>query len=269
MQIFRYAAFPLLLLTLVFSSCSPLEKVKKSTDVNYRLTKANEYYEKKKFAWANDLYRDLIPVVKGTRNYEPLYYRYAYSYYYMKNYLAAGYHFKNFTEFFPASKEAEECEFMYAICLFKESPKPTLEQTNTIKAMEALQSFINSHPDSKRLGEINAMMSEGRGKLEQKDANAALLYFNISQFKAAAISYKNLLKEYPESSRSDFYQYMIIRSSYKYAKASIPAKQQERYNDVIDAYQELKSQYPTSEFLKDGEKYVTLSSQNINNLSSK
>ena len=247
-------------------SCGSYDKVLKSNDINYKLTKANEFYDKKQYQKANELYRNLLPVLKGTRNYEALYSKYAWSFYQQKDYLSASYHFKNFIDFFPNSKDAEEMEFMYAVSLYKLSPKPSLEQTNTIKAMEALQQFINSHPASARVAEASQYIENGRKKLETKDANAAQLYFNIAQYKAAVQSYKSLLLNYPDSDNSDLYQYMIVRSMYSYAKASITERQQERYGDVVAAYQELKETYPKSKYLRDAEKLFSQADNSIKKL---
>src|SRR5690606_31549710 len=145
----------IVLICMLLTACSGYEKARKSNDVNYKLSKANEYYDKKKYQQANTLYYDLIPVMKNTKNYEPLYYRYAYSFWYMKDYISSSYHFKNFVDFFPNSKDAEEMEYMSAVSLFKMSPAPPLAPTNTVKALEAMQSFINTHPESKRLAEAN------------------------------------------------------------------------------------------------------------------
>src|SRR5690606_30001538 len=124
------------------------------------------------------------------------------------------YHFKNFVDYFPSSKDAEEAEYMHAVSLYKMSPKPSLEQTNTIKALEAMQSYINTHPNSKRLAEANALMDQMRRKLETKDASAARLYYDIGQYKAASIAYQSVMQTYPESANGDFYEYMIVKSLY-------------------------------------------------------
>lgn len=261
----------LLGLVLLLSSCDQqsYNKILKSSDVNLKLQKANEYYDRKSYRKANELYHSLIPVFRGTKNWEALLYRYCWSYYNMGDYLNAGYNFKNFTEFFPNSPDAEECEYMYTICLFKETNKASLEQTNTIKAMEAMQEFINNHPQSKRIADINRLIDEGRRKLEEKEALAARLYYNIGQYKAAAISYKDVIRQYPESDKADYYYYMIVRSTYRYALASVESKQAERFAQVTEAYQELRSNYPNSSWLKDGEKFVSLSAENLRKLSNK
>jgi len=267
MRVFRrlplfIAAFAVLL----SASCSPFEKIKKSNDVNLKLTKANEYYEKKKFSNANELYHDLLQVLRGTKNYEQLFYRYAYTFYYQGDFATAALYFKNFTEYFPTSKDAEECEFMHALCLVKEAPKSNLDQTNTIKAMEALQAFINIHPGSKRLAEANQYIDESRKKLETKEASAASLYYNIGQYKAASIAYKEVINQYPESPNSDYYQFMVVKSLYEYAKISITEKQAERYGNTVSAYKDLKDGYPTSKFVKDAERYQLLANNSLKKL---
>lgn len=247
----------------LLSACSGYERALKSKDVNYKLTKANEFYDKKKYQQANSIYETLVPVFKSTRNYEPLYYRYAWSFYYMKDYLSASYHFRNFVEAFPNSKDADEVEFMYGLSLYKMSPEPSLDPTNTERAMEALQDYINRHPDSKRVTEANGFIDICRGKLETKEASAAKLYYNIGYYKAAGVCYKQVMRNYPESTKSDFYQYMIVKSLYKYAYESVKEKQEERFANTLSAYQDLVDGYPKSSYLRDAEKYYTLATNSI------
>ncbi len=250
----------------LLSACTGYERVMKSDNIDYKLTKANEYFDKGWYQKANSVYESLLPVMKGTKNFESLYFRYAYSAYYLKDYLSSSYHFKNFTDYFPGSKDAEEAEYMHAVSLYKLSPKASLEQTNTIKAMEAMQSYINTHPESKRLADANKLMDEMRHKLETKDASAARLYYNISQYKAASVAYKSILQNYPESPNSDYYQFMVVKSLYNYAKASIAEKQEERYANTVSAFADLKEDYPDSKYLAEGQKFSKQATDNINNL---
>ena len=257
----------LLLISVLAISCkSTHEKVLKSKDLNYKLTKANEYYDQKKFFKASQVYESLMPAFRGTKNYEELYYRYCYSFYYQEDYLSASYQFKNFIEAFPKSPRADECEFMYATCLYKMSNRPSLDQTSTYKAMEALQTYINTHPGSSNLTEASNYIDICRAKIEAKDANAAKLYFNIGDFKAATVAYKSLIQAYPESKNIDFYQLMIVKSFYEYAQASRVEKREERYAEAVNAYNELLSYYPNSSNLKEAEKIYTSAQNHIKQL---
>lgn len=251
---------------LSLAACNGYEQVLKSNDVNYKLSRANAYFDKKQYQKANGVYESLLPLIKGTKSFEPLYFKYAYTAFYLKDYLSASYHFKNFGDYFPSSKDAEEAEYMHALCLYKDSPKFSLEQTNTIKAMEAMQSYINMHPDSKRLVEANAMIDEMRQKLEMKDASAAKLYYNIGQYKASSIAYKSVIQAYPESASADYYQFMILKSLYNFAKASIVEKQEERFINTISAYNDLKESYPKSKYIEEANTYHTQANENLKKL---
>ena len=79
------------------------EKIQKSKDTAFKLTKADEYFDHKQWTKANQLYEELLPVYKGTKNFEPIYYRYAFTFYNNKDFLAASYHFKNYADLFPDS----------------------------------------------------------------------------------------------------------------------------------------------------------------------
>ncbi len=258
--------FLLVFVTLSLASCGQFEKVRKSSDVNYKLTKANEYFDKHEYVHANELYKELMPIMKSTRNYESLCFKYSYTFYYMKDYIEASYHFKNFTETFPASKQAEECEYMSAVCLFKYAPKNTLDQTNTTKALEALQSYANRYPKSEHTAEATDYIDRSRKKLEAKEADAANLYFNISQYKAATVAYKSVMRDYPESSSMDLYQFMIMKAMYKFADKSITEKQEERFSNAIAAYNDLKANFPNSKYLAEAMEMSQSAESTINKI---
>jgi len=208
--------------------------------------------------------------LKNTKNYEALYYRYAFSFWYMKDYTSSSYHFKNFVDLFPTSKDAEECEYMSAFCLYKYAPKPGLDQTNTEKALEAMQNFASKHPDSKRLTEANQIIDASRDKMEMKQAEAAKLYYNIGaylrSYNAAPTTYRSIMKKYPDSKHTDEYLFMIMKSYYKYAIQSVEGKQEERYANALDAYRELKDGYPTSAYMPEAEKLYAEIDVNIKKL---
>lgn len=248
---------------LLFVSCTGYERVLKSNDINYKLKRANEYYDNGKYVQANAIYESLLLVLKNTKNYEPLMYRYAYTFYYLEDYVSASYYFKNFVDIFPNSVDAEECEYMHALCLYKESPKYSLDQNYTEKAMGALQTYINAYPNSKRVDSANVIIDICRKKLEVKKAKAARLYYDIGHYKAASVYYQDLILEYPESPKVDEYKFMIMKSWYQYAKQSIKSKQEERYANVLSNYQELLQEYPNSKYLSEAKKYQALADENI------
>lgn len=258
----------LILFCSFFVSCkSSFEKVQKSKDYPYKLTKANEYFEKKQYGRANTLYEELLTIYKGTKNFESIYYRYAYSFFNQRDYLAASYHFKNFADLFPKSDKAEECEYLNSLCLYYMSPDYTLDQTNTVKSIGEMQAFVNKHPESKRTKDANNMIDESRAKLEQKDAYSAELYYKIGEYRAAAVAFEQIIRKYPDSKSVDYYLYKIIDATYKYAKNSIPSKQEQRYADVTAEYNNFIRKFPKSQYRSEVEKINALSLQALKKIS--
>lgn len=252
-----------LLVGVTLSSCSKFAKVEKSKDVEYKLTKADEYYAKKKYRLAQQLYESLFPVYKGTQKFEDLYYKYAYCFYYQGLYSDAENLFKGYLEVFPNSPRAEEVDYMRAYSFYKQSPKLELEQVNTVKAMNMMQSFINTHPGSTRNKDAEKIIDESRHKLEQKEFRAAQLYYNLEKYRAAAIAFSNLLNKYPESAVGEEYKLMVVKSYYRFAKLSVITRQEERFEKVISEYQDFVDRYPDSKLLKEAAEYDVLSKNQI------
>jgi outer membrane protein assembly factor BamD len=238
----------------------------KSKDASYKLRMAEQYYVKKKYNYAQQLYEDIIPYYKGQQEFEDIYYKYAYTAYYLKDYLSAENLFKTYLEVFPNSTRAEEIDYMRAYTFYRQSPKAELDQTNTIKAMGMMQTFINTHPGSARIKEATEIIDISRKKLEVKDAKAAQLYFDLGQFRAASTAFDALINAYPDSDKSDEYKLMSIRSAYRFAELSVEEKKAERFEKVVTDCNEFMDRFPESNFAKEVQQYLTLSQTNLKNI---
>ena len=245
------------------ASCSKFSKVQKSTDYEYKLKMADQYYANKKYNYASQLYTELFPIYKGSPKFEDLFYKYAYCNYYLKDWMPAENLFKQFTEVFPTSPKAEEMEYMRAFTYYKQSPKQELDQTNTLKAIGLLQTFINTHPNSPRLKQANGIIDNLRDKLESKDYKSAELYFNMGHYRAAAIAYTSLINSFPDTRKGDEYKLQAIKSYYLYAENSIEERKAARYEQVITEVNDFNDRYPESALAKDAARYATLSQNNI------
>jgi outer membrane protein assembly factor BamD len=255
--------FLLALLVIVGASCSKFTKIQKSTDYDYKLAMADQYFSKKKYNQAAQLYTELFPIFKGNPKFEDLFYKFAYCSYYLKDWLQAENLFKQFTEVFPTSPRAEEMEYMRAYTFYRQSPKQDLDQTNTLKAIGLMQTFINTHPNSTRLKEANDIIDRLRDKLEAKDYRSAELYFNMGHYRAAAIAFTSLINSFPDTKKGDEYKLQAIKSYYLYAENSVEARKAARYEQVITEVNDFTDRYPDSELRKDAERYATLSQTNL------
>jgi len=258
--------FTWIILLFSLAACGGIDKILKNPDPEYKLRIAEQYYAKKKYALAQQLFEDVMPYFKTGKEFEDIYYKYAYAAYYQNDFMNAENLFKTYLEIFPKSPRAEEVDFMRAYSFFKQSPKPELDQTNTIKAMGMMQTFINTHPGSPRNKEANEIIDICRAKLEEKDHQSAQLYYDMGQFRAAGVAFTALLNSFPESDKADKYKLMVIRSYYRFAEMSVEEKKPERYEQVIAECNEFLDRFPESEWKKEVEDFLTLSQTNIKNL---
>jgi outer membrane protein assembly factor BamD len=234
----------------LFTSCSRFNKILKSTDNELKYQTALRYYADKKYYQAMQLLDELIVVFRATPRAEEAYYYYAKSYYGTGDYLNAAYHFSNFVKTYPNSRYAEECLFLNAYCYYLDSPVYSLDQKSTLDAIQQFQLFINKYPQSSRIEECNKLIDELRLKLETKEFQNAMLFFRTEDYRAAAIAFKNVVKNFPASVYVEECLFMALKSTYYYALNSVKARKTERFNDAIEHYFALSEKFPNGKFQK-------------------
>jgi outer membrane protein assembly factor BamD len=240
------------MLLLVLASCSGYERLLKSDDFELKYAKARDYYNRGSYNRALPLFKQLLTVEKGTEREEELMYYIAYSHYGQGEYLLAAALFKNYYTFFPRTSRTAECHYMSAYCNYLYSPRVTLDQTATYKAIDAFQTFINAHPQSDSVTAANSMIDVLRNKLERKALNAAELYARTGRPQAASVAYAEILNDFPDIDGPDKIQFQVLTSRMEFADRSVVCKQEERYGEVLQAYAELQERFPESSFVESG-----------------
>lgn len=235
----------------VLSCKSEFEKIRVSGDTETLYKKAFEYYENEEFQRAQTLFELLLGNLRGKVESEKVYFHYAYSQYYLGKYILASYYFKDFSNKFLNSQYREEADFMAAYANFKLSPSYRLDQTYTQKAIESMQTFVNTYPKSERVAECNQLIDGMRKKMEEKAYAEGELYFNLKQYEASIQSFDNLLKDYPETTNAEKVRFKIIEAFYNFALNSIVTKQAERFKDTMNRYEKFVAKYPDSQFKKE------------------
>ncbi len=251
MKMFFKVGIFALLIVLLPACKSEFEKIRVSGDTEQLYKKAFEYYEAEEFQKAHTLFELLLGNLRGKVEAEKVYFYYAYSQYFMGKYILASYYFKDFSTKFLNSQFKEEADFMTAYSQYKLSPSYRLDQTYTQKAVEGMQLFVNTYPQSERVAECNKLIDEMRAKMEKKAYEEADLYFSLKQYQASIQSFENLLKDFPETTNAEKVRFRIIEASYLFAQNSIVDKQNERYKETMALYDKFVGKYPKSKFKKD------------------
>jgi outer membrane protein assembly factor BamD len=223
----------------------------KSKDMDAKLEYAIKLYKKGDYFKALPLLEELTTVYRGTKKAEQTYYYYSYTNYQMGDYETAAYDFDNYAKTFPNSEYAEECAFMHAYCYYQDSPNYSLDQTNTLKAINEFQLFIDEHLRSNRVTECNKLIDELRFKLETKDYENARLYFHMEEYKAAVTAFGNLLNDFPSTKYREETMFLVVKSFYLLAENSIDSKKNERYTAALKSFGEFTAAFPESKYRKE------------------
>lgn len=256
------------LVALICGSCGEYSKVLKSRDINYKYAYAKKAYDQKKYLQAVTLLTDLITPLRGTADGEEALFLLAMSHYENKDYDNSGVYFKTYTQRYPKGKYAELARFYNGYGYYLDSPDPQLDQTNTIKAIEGLQSFLDYFPRSDKVTIAQNAIFEMQDKLTLKELQIAQLYYNMGNFlgnnyQASIITSENALKSYPYSKYREDFELLILKSKYQEAKQSVDEKKEDRYREVIDEYFSFINNFPESKHLKEAQNIYNLSRHQV------
>ena len=141
--------------------------------------------------------------------------------------------------------------YMNAYCYYLDSPKFSLDQTNTYEAMKEMQLFINIYPQSDSIEACNAVIDELRAKLEKKATEIGIQYYKTRHYKAAITSLENVMDDFPDSQNRERILYFMMKSYYFYAIHSVDEKQDERYQQSIELYNDIMYLFPDTKYQRE------------------
>lgn len=226
---------------------------------------AYEYYEDEDWVRAATLIERVLPIYQGTRRAPELSFMLANCYYRRGDYILAGHHFDRFVRDYPQDENAQEAMFMRAYCNYMLSPRPSLDQTPTRRAIDQFTLFINRYPDSDKVAEARDLIAELRNKLLEKSFLSARLYYDMGDYRAAIIAFKNSLIDFPETRHREEIMFLILKSSFLLADNSVPDRQLERFQNTVDEYYAFIEEYPDSRYRNEADGFLSSSLRVLDN----
>ncbi len=258
----------ILLIALFFLifSCGEYQKIVKSTDYEFKLKKAKEYYDHKEYSRSAQLYQELVNIYRGTSRADQIYYYLAKSFYGQRDYVLSSHYFRQMLKEFPRSSFNEEAQYLIGYCYYLDSPTARLDQKTSQDAIDALQLFINIFPGSARVADANKLIDELREKLVYKSYLSGRLYYDLMDYRAAVISLSDCIKEYPDSKYREELMYYLLKAKYLLGENSIEDKKRERLNNALDEYFTFTDEFPESKYRKEADRFFA-STKKLMNLS--
>lgn len=229
----------LLLLVAFFTSCNEYQKALKKDDVAVKFEMATKLYEAGKYTKAIRLFEQIAPAYRGKPQAEKLFYMFAQSYYKTEQFYLAGYQFESFVSGYPKSEKLQEAAYLGANSYSKLSPVYSLDQTDTNKAIDKLQTFIDNYPSSEYLPLANESVKILTDKIEKKVYENAKGYNTISDYKSAIVALDNFIADYPGTKYKEQALFYKFDSAYQLGINSIESKMQDRLNVAKTAYTSL------------------------------
>ncbi len=250
------------------TSCGEYNKVLKSTDYNYKYAYAKKAFELKKYTQAYTILQDLIPVFKGTDKAEESLYLLGLSYYENKDYVNSGSYFKQYYQLYPKGQYAELAHYYAGYGYYLDSPESQLDQSETYKAIEELQLFLDYYPKSDKVSIAQNAIFELQDKLVLKELENAQLYYNLgnymgNNYESSVITAKNAIKDYPYSKYKEQLEMLVLKARFKEAEQSVDEKKEERYRVVVDEYYAFINDYPDSKTRKEADNIYKIASKHV------
>ncbi len=241
----------LVLISIMFVSCSEYQKVLNKGSVSEQYKMAEQLYEDGEYNKAMVLFEKVIPSFKSKPQMQRIQFMIAKSNYETGNFDTAAYYFNRFINNYPKSSKIQEADFLVAQSYYKKSPKYTLDQKDTYKALTALQDFLDKYPKSEYEEIINKEYKELNHKLDKKYFEVAKQFYTIEDYKAAIAAFDNYLSDYLGSPyKEDALHYKFL-AGYKLAENSVENKKEKRIKDAIKYYERFLKLFPESKYINE------------------
>lgn len=237
---------------LAASSCkSQYDTLLSSNDVDTKYKAAFDYFNKGKYQKSAALFESMSVLTDGTERDDTVQYYWGLSNYRYKDYVTAEANFNRFVNNFPRSPFAEEARFLRIDCLYKSTYRYELDQAPTKVAIASINEYEKDYGSNLHRDDCDAMLKDLNGRLDRKAFEGARLYYNMEDYKAARVAFRNTLKDNSENIYREDILYYIAKSSYKYAQLSVASKQRDRYLTFMDDYLNFVSENPQSKYSKE------------------
>ena len=222
-----------ILMAVVLASCGEYNKILKSTDYELKYSYAKKYFNEKQYAKSATLLDELVTIFKGTAYAEESLYLLAQSYYGQKDYQTASQYFETYYTTYPKGEFTELARYYSGYGLYLDSPDPRLDQSQTYKAIEQMQLYLEFYPQSERAAEAQEILFQLQEKLAYKELMATRLYFNLgtymgNNYQSSVITAQNALKDYPYSKYREEFMFLMVRAEEEVALVSVEERLQGR-----------------------------------------
>lgn len=203
-----------------------------------RYKMAKRMFEKEDYQTAMLNFEIITSTARGFNFIDSAFYYLAMCHYYQKEYISAASEFNRLISDLPSSGLADDAQYMIGVSYFELSPKFSLDQQYTKKAITEFEKLLNYYPRSDFINEAKDKVKICQNKLAKKEYKAGELYINLKNYNAAIIYFNSVLENYPDS---DWVKPALFKKGETLFKMN-------RINEAKNILETFLRIYPDSEF---------------------
>ncbi len=114
-------------------------------------------------------------------------------------YLLAAFEYSVVRRNYPASARVADASYKTAMCYYNLSPKPSLDQQYTRRAIDEFQSFVEYFPANANAVDAESKIRELTVRLAKKQYDTARLYSTMQYYRSAIFYYDDVIEKYHDT----------------------------------------------------------------------
>ncbi len=116
-----------------------------------------------------------------------------------EEFLLAAFEYQQLLRNMPASPLVPDAQFRIGLCYYHLSPKSSLDQEYTRKAIDELQTFVEYHPAHEKTAEAERLIAELTTRLARKSFEIAEQYAVLDYYRSAVFYYDDVIEKYHDT----------------------------------------------------------------------
>ncbi|MDI6766547.1 MAG: outer membrane protein assembly factor BamD [Bacteroidota bacterium] len=117
----------------------------------------------------------------------------------LEEFFIAGAEFQELLRSMPASPFVPIAQYKIGLCYYKLSPKSSLDQQYTLRAIDEFQTFIEYYPQHDSAAKAAVKIQELNARLAKKLYDTAELYMILEYYKSATVYFTDVVEKYHDT----------------------------------------------------------------------
>lgn len=237
-----FIAIGIIMLLLNLAGCSSEEVTKQMTAEQHFQIGMNKY-QSRDYLDAIEEFKIVGLQYQGTKVADAAQFYLGECHFYLEEYVLAAYEYDLLIRTMPNSSYVSRARFQRATCYYNMSPRSSLDQENSKKAIEEYQAYLDYFPKDTLVQTAEDRINELNEKAAKKEYENGMTYMYIEYYRAAAYYFDMVLEKYHDTRYAEPAQLKKVEA----------LMERKKYSEAQKELEKFLAKYPHSELLGDAE----------------